>query len=202
MSGNGKNVPGGKNGRGGNQGRSAGGGQKHGGQTGSGGDEFLFYTAVDDEHYGELQTLLGQKLVFGAVWEDSLADALEERSGEQPPRPPQPAPAAEDAADADDEDEALDEGGPTCDMDLYLEDGVYFELYSVAAYESLDGEPLPTRTAIEAALYKLLAGRASLGDVAVDEDDSLVLVLHSGPKPALYLAVGGWVLEEWDELPV
>lgn len=171
-----------------------------GGQGGAGKDEFLFYTSVDDEHYDELQTLLGQKVVYGAVWEDSLADALEARSGEQPPRPV-PAPAPINAEGEEDED--LDKNdGPTCDMDLYLEDGVYFELYSVAAYESLEDEPLPNRASIEAALYALLQRKPSLGDVAVDEDDSLVLVLHAGPKPALYLAVGGWVLEEWDELPV
>ncbi len=175
-------------------------GSQGGGQAGAGKDEFLFYTSVDDEHYDELQTLLGQKIVFGAVWEDSLADALAARSGERPPRPaPEPAPINA----GDDELEELDEDdGPTCDMDLYLEDGVYFELYSVAAYESLDAEPLPNRAAIEAALHALLQRQPSLGDVAVDEDDSLVLVLHAGPKPALYLAVGGWVLEEWDELPV
>jgi hypothetical protein len=156
-------------------------------------DEFLFYTAVDDELYDELQTLTGQKLVHASVWEDSLAEALEARSSERPTRRVAPGDEAED--------------GPTCDIDLYLEDGVYFELYSVAVFPSLEGDPLPDRASIEEALFALLRGAAgpgaaSLGDVAVDDDEALVLVLHNGPKPALYLSVGGWVLEEWDELPV
>ncbi|MGL4650086.1 MAG: hypothetical protein ACRC1H_11800 [Caldilineaceae bacterium] len=164
-------------------GSKAGGG---GGGSAAGG-EFLFYTAVDDDLYAELTTLVGQKLVFAGVWEDSLAEALEARASGRPL--------------PEESDEEI-EDGPTCDIDLYLEDGVYFELYSVAVYESLDAEPLPNRETIEAALHDLLRGNASLGDVAVDDDEALVLVLHRGPKPDLYLAVGGWVLEEWDELPV
>jgi hypothetical protein len=148
-------------------------------------DDFMFYASVDDELYNELQALAGQKLVFSAVWEDSLADGLLSGVAEG-----KPAPSADGSESF------------TCDIDLYLEDGVYFELYSVAVFRSLDGDPLADQDEVENALYDLLRGNASLGDVAVDDEDALVLVLNSGPKPALYLAVGGWVLEEWDELPV
>lgn len=157
------------------------------GRSGGGGD-FLFQTRVDDEHYAELQNLVGQKIVLATVWEDSLADALEAREK-----------GARRTA-------STESDGPTCDIDLYLEDGVYFELYSVALFPSLDDEPLPNREEIELALHELLRdnapqGHAVLGDVAVDDDDALVLVLQRGPHPALYLGVGAWVLEEWDELP-
>ncbi len=144
--------------------------------------DFLFYTAVDDQLYDELSQLTGQRIVHLAVWEDSMVDAL---AGSQAGTH-----SAPDAAPT------------TFDMDLYLEDGVYFELYSVAAYPDPDADPLLEQAALEARLYALVAAGVTLGDVAVDPDDALVLVLTQGAEPALYLAVGGWVLEEWDELPV
>jgi len=147
--------------------------------------DFLFYSSVDDELYEELQQLIGQKIVYAAVWDDSLADALTERSEHKGAAPAQ-----------------AEEYSPACDIDLYLEDGVYFELYSVTSFKTLDGDPLPDCTRVEESIRSLLKENASLGDVAVDENDALVLVLNRGPNPALYLAVGGWVLEEWDELPV
>jgi hypothetical protein len=55
---------------------------------------------------------------------------------------------------------------------------------------------------LEDRLFQVQREGLILGDVAVDEEEGLVLVLHSGGKPVLFLAVGGWVLEDWDELPV
>lgn len=135
----------------------------------------LFMT-VDDETYAELEQLAGEKVVHAEVWEDSLSDALEERGG--PPT------------------------DPAFDLDLYLEGGVYFELYGVTCYADLDGAPLADRDALERALHKIVKQGATLGEVAVDEEDALVLVLTVGDLSLLYLVVGGWLLEEWDELPV
>jgi hypothetical protein len=42
---------------------------------------------------------------------------------------------------------------------------------------------------------------AVLQEVAVDEDDQLVLVLSYSGGKQLYLPVAAWLLEEWDELP-
>jgi hypothetical protein len=143
--------------------------------------DFLFYTTVDDELYDELALLAGQRIAHLAVWEDSMVDALAGQAGGRGQEEPTPA---------------------TFDMDLYLQDGVYFELYSVAAYPEPDAEPLTDRDALEERLHALVAAGGTLGEVAVDPDDALVLVLAQGSAPVLYLAVGGWVLEEWDELPV
>jgi hypothetical protein len=134
------------------------------------------FTTVDDETYAELEQLAGEKVVHAEVWEDSLSDALEERGA-----PP---------------------SDPAFDIDLYLEGGVYFELYGVTCYADLDGTPFTDRDAVARALLKLVKQGATLGEVAVDEEDALVLVLALGDLPLLYLVVGGWLLEEWDELPL
>lgn len=138
--------------------------------------EFMFNSAVDDELYDELAQLAGEKIVHVAVWEDSMVDAIAGQG------------AAQDST--------------SCDMDLYLEGGVYFELYGVTGYPDPESEPLSDRDALEKELRRLVAAGATVGDVAVDEDDALVLVLAMGGETALYLSVGGFVLEEWDELPV
>lgn len=142
--------------------------------------DFTFYSSVDDALYDELLELVGEPIAHLSVWEDSMVDAL-----------------ASQGVDTD-----LDATNSTFDMDIYLGAGVYFELYSVAVYPDLDAEPLTDREQIEARMQQLVANDATLGDVAVDEEDALVLVLHDKDKPALYLSVGGWVIEEWDELPV
>src|SRR5829696_6668720 len=74
------------------------------------------YTTVDDHLYDELTELADQKVVHMELWEDSLADAL----GQNEHR-------------ADDSEQF--------DLDIYLEEGVYFELYGVQCYHDLDGEP-------------------------------------------------------------
>lgn len=141
--------------------------------------DFLFYSSVDDELYEELSQLVGEEVAHIGIWEDSLGDSL---PGEEAGRG----------------------GAPTgaFDIDLYLADGVYFELYGVMVYDDPDADPYQESEVLESRVRRLLANGCTLGEVAVDEEDALVLVLNQGKKPALYLAVGGWVLEEWDELPV
>jgi len=143
--------------------------------------DFLFYSSVDDELYEELAQLVGEEVAHIGIWEDALGDAL----------PGSALPG---------------DGGATeigaFDIDLYLAGGVYFELYGVAVYDDPDADPWQDAEALESRVRRLLTNGCTLGEVAVDEEDALVLVLNQGKKPALYLAVGGWVLEEWDELPV
>lgn len=139
--------------------------------------DIFFNTTVDDELYEELAQLQGEEIVHVAVWEDSMAEGIVGAGGEPP-------------------------AGDTFDMDLYLGGGVYFELYSVAGFDDPEDEPYDDRDILQVRLRKIVAAGATLGEIAVDEDDSLVLVLNQGRKAAIYLAVGGWVLEEWDELPV
>ena len=134
------------------------------------------YTTVDDELYAELGQLAGQKVVLVEVWEDSLSTALEGEEGE-----PQ---------------EQM-----SFDIDLYLADGAYFELYSATCFDSLDSDPWQGLEAVSERLAAVARQGATLQEVAVDEEDQLVLVLAYGRGEQLYLPVAAWLLEEWDELP-
>jgi hypothetical protein len=137
------------------------------------------YTRVDDEQYDELSELNGQPIVHVSVWEEGLADAIT-------------LPAANDT----DSDQA-----EAADIDLYLRDGVYFELYGTLCYTDLDAAPLSNLQEIEQSLQRLVKAGAVLEEVAVDDDDGLVLVLALRHQPQLYLQIGAWLLDEWEELP-
>lgn len=139
-------------------------------------DDLPLYTTVDDELYDELSQLAGQAVVLVEVWEDSLSSALEAE-----------------------EEEPQSQG--SFDIDLYLADGAYFELYSATCYDSLDGEPWVGLTEVTQRLTAAAKQKAVLEEVAVDEDDQLVLVLRYGQGRHVYLPVAAWLLEEWDELP-
>jgi hypothetical protein len=144
-------------------------------------DEGQLYTRIDDEQYDELSELNGQAIVHVAVWEEGLADAIalpnagETTTGAQ----------AEVAAD----------------IDLYLGDGVYFELYGTLCYTDLEAPPLADLATIEQRLQRLVKAGVVLEEVAVDDDDGLVLILGQRHQPVLYLQVGAWLLDEWEELP-
>ncbi len=133
-------------------------------------------TVVDDETYDELMTLVEQRIVHVALWEDSLADGL-----------------AGKPADASIQD--------TFDIDLYLEDGVYFELYGVVCFDDPDADAWQGVAESAARLAALVKAGARLDDIAVDEEDGLILVLTTKAGQGVYLVVGAWLLAEWDELP-
>ena len=137
--------------------------------------EMPLFTAVDDETYAELNELAGQRVVHIAVWEDALDEALAEM---------QDAPADRQSFD----------------LDIYLAEGVYFELYGVACFAALDQAPWTGHVQVDAQLKALVGRKATLQEVAVDEEDNLVLVIGKGNEQ-VYLLVGAWLLEEWDELP-
>jgi hypothetical protein len=145
------------------------------------GEEGQLYTHVDDEQYEELSTLNGQRVLFASVWEEGLADSLASIN-----------PATPGATNISDEVAA--------DIDLYLADGVYFELYGTLCYTDLDAPPLVDLAQIEGRLQRLVKAGVEL-EVAVDEEDGLVLLLAQHHKPVLYLQVGAWLLDEWEELP-
>lgn len=134
------------------------------------------YTVVDDEMYDELSELTGQKIVYVSFWEDSLADALTEAE-------PDPTGRAE------------------FDLDVYLEDGVYFELYGASFFLDVNSEPLQGLEKVSQQVDELGKQGVWLKEIAVDESDELILVLGDQTKHQLYVAIGGWLLEEWDELP-
>lgn len=132
-------------------------------------------TVVDDETYDELTALVEQRVVHVALWEDSLVDGLAGK----------PADAVQESFD----------------IDLYLEDGVYFELYGVTCFDDPDAEAWQGQAASRTRLAALVKAGARLGDIAVDEEDGLILVLEAPSGKVAYLAVGAWLLAEWDELP-
>jgi hypothetical protein len=146
-------------------------------------DSGQLYTRVDDEQYNELSELNGQPIVHVAVWEEGLADSIG-----------LPGNAGKQGADGDD-------GEVAADIDLYLRDGVYFELYGTLCYTDLDAPPLSDLAQIEQRLQRLVKAGLVLEEVAVDEEDGLVLVLGQRHQPVLYLQVGAWLLDEWEELP-
>ena len=137
-----------------------------------------FYTTVDDDLYEELCELVEQKVVYFELWEDSLADELEK---------------GDKSTDVTVEN--------SFDIDLYLDGGVYFELYGTLLFTSLDAEPLEGQDATRKMLAELVRKGLTLSEVALNEDDGLVLVLAAQGKVKLYCSIGGWLLDEWDELP-
>ena len=138
-------------------------------------DEMPLFTTVDDETYAELNELAGQRVVQVAVWEDALDEALTATTGD---------PAEQQSFD----------------LDIYLEEGAYFELYGVTCFDALDGEPWRNYAQVDQQLKALVGRKATLQEVAVDEEDNLVLILGKGNEQ-VFLLVGAWLLEEWDELP-
>jgi hypothetical protein len=137
--------------------------------------EMPLFTTVDDETYAELNELAGQRVVHIAVWEDALDEALAEMHD---------APADRQSFD----------------LDVYLAEGVYFELYGVTCFAALDEEPWTGHAQVDARLRALVGRKATLQEVAVDEEDNLVLIVGMGNEQ-VYFLVGAWLLEEWDELP-
>jgi hypothetical protein len=148
-------------------------------------DDGQLYTHVDDEQYDELSELNGQPIVHVSVWEEGLADSITS--------PNLDGISAAGAASSTDDVAA--------DIDLYLRDGVYFELYGTLCFTDLDAPPLSDLAQIEQRLQRLVKAGLELEEIAVDDDDGLVLILAQRHQPVLYLQVGAWLLDEWEELP-
>jgi hypothetical protein len=54
---------------------------------------------------------------------------------------------------------------------------------------------------VQNSLSSLVKSGVWLEEVAVDDENSLILVLAQQKKPRLYLLIGAWTVGEWDELP-
>lgn len=136
-------------------------------------EQFEFFTEVDDDLLEDLAEVTGQQVVSYSVWDESLAAALDQTQAD---------PAA-------------------LDIDLYLEGGVYFECYSTLCFVTPDSEPLDSLASVDSFMDKAVRKGIWLDEVAVDEENQLVLVLAQKRTPVLYLVVSGWTLAEWEELP-
>lgn len=135
-----------------------------------------FHQIVTDALYAELvESIEGQKVVGLAVWEESLAD----EEGEEI------APARRQIFD----------------MDLYLENHLYMELYATYVFKDPEGDALRGLDRIGTICTKLIEDGTWLEEIAVTEDSELVLILSRNHRPQLYLNVGGWTMEEWETLP-
>ena len=152
------------------------------------------YTSVPNDLYDELAELEGQTVTRVVVWEESLIEELAEQL----------------AVDAEEFDIAAQKAAGTrtaFDLDLYVEGGLYLELYATFCYPTLDSDPLQGFNETQGLIARLVDEGLELDEVAVDEDDQLVLVLISSEEseemddaqPALYLVVSGWSIDAWQD---
>lgn len=155
-------------------------------------DDVDLFTEVDDELFDALTDLTGQRVVHIAIWDDSLADELADLDDED-------APDSIDRSGVDSDDDGSSQ--EVFDLDLYLADGIYFELYGTLCFPDLDADPLRGVDVVNKHLASLVNQGIWFDEVAVDEEDQLVLVIAQSRQPILYFVVGGWLIEEWDELP-
>lgn len=139
-------------------------------------EDLDFFQTVTEDLYNQLvETIEGEKVVGLALWEESIAD--EEDASVRP--------AQRDVFD----------------FDLYLENNLYLELYAVYVFQDLDSDPLRGLDPVGKIFSTLIEDGVWLDEIAVSDDDDLVLILSRNHEPQLYLNVGGWSLEEWDTLP-
>ena len=132
-----------------------------------------YHLSIDDQTLEELRTLEGQSIKKIALWDETIVYAL-----------------GHDALSA-----------AAVDIDVYLEDGVLFELYGVLCYTDLDDEPIADAAELSLKLSGFQGEESFLDEVAMDTEDDLVLVALDAEDQPLYLNAGAWMLEEWEELP-
>lgn len=145
-------------------------------QNGNDDEELDFHQEVTEELYQELvDSVEGQKVAGLALWEESLAD--EE--------------GAEVAPDRRD----------VFDLDLYLDNHLYLEIYAAYIFSDPEGEALRGLDRIGKMFASLIDRGLWLDEIAVTEDNELVLILSRNQQPQLYLNVGGWSVEPWETLP-
>ncbi len=139
------------------------------------GEAPLHYT-LDDEQYDELvDTVVGERVMGLALWEESVSD---EGGGRPSP-----------------------EQRVLFDLDLYLENNRLLALYGTALYTNPESNPLRGWQQAGKIVQTLINSGIWLDEVATTEDDELVLILSRQHVPRLYLNVSGWTVEAWENLP-
>lgn len=134
------------------------------------------HTEVTDEELAMLEGLTGQELTSMVLVTESLVYADEEYV------------------------ETPEEDRFFFDCDLYFADHHLLELYGASLYEDVDSDPVTGMERIEDMLTELFEEGGTLTEVARDDEDGLVLVLSSHDD-SLLVAVSGWYLDSWEELP-
>ena len=134
------------------------------------------YSQLDDEQFKMLvETVEEEKIVGLVLWEESIADEEKEK------------PTLEARA--------------LFDLDLYLENNLFLELYGTFIFPDLNNDPLHGWQQTGKILQTLIANGVWLDEIAATEEDELILILSQNHKPQLYMNVGGWSIEEWETLP-
>ena len=131
---------------------------------------------LDDGLYEELvDTVVGERVMGLALWEESISDEVDER----------PSP----------------EMRVLFDLDLYLENSVMLGLYGTAIFADPESGPLRGWQQTGKIVQTLINSGIWLDEIAATEEDELVLILSRNHVPQLYLNVSGWTVEEWETLP-
>lgn len=146
------------------------------GENGNRPDELDFQQVLDDEQYELLVEAIGGERVVGlALWEESIGD----EEGEKPSA----------------------QTRMLFDLDLYLENNLYLELYGAFLFPDPESDPLRGLQQTGTILRTLIEEGVWLDEIAGTDEDELVLILSRNHQPQLFLNVGGWSLEEWETLP-
>ncbi|MCC7352715.1 MAG: hypothetical protein IT330_03080 [Anaerolineae bacterium] len=133
-------------------------------------------TELTSEAMERLQLLRGQKVVGISLYGDSIAYDEEEEMEEETER-------------------------IFFDAELYLADQSLLALYGASAYADADAPPITGLDAISDALSEITEEDEMLSEVGQDEEGGLVLAFGSRHHNKLLVAVSGWTVDHWEELP-
>jgi len=134
------------------------------------------HTELTADTMAELLRLEGQKIVDISLYGDSIA--------------------------YEDEEEEVDESERIFfDADIYLADQSLLSLYGASAYTDTEEPPLTGLDAIADALSEIEVDEDILREIGQDQEGGLVITLGTPRKRKLLVAVSGWSVEHWDELP-
>ncbi len=144
-------------------------------------DQPEILTSLTPQAFAELRKLENKLLASLTFWEDSLAYG--------------------DEVEVTPEDERI-----FFDCDLYFADHHLLEVYGASIYDDPDNDPLQGLDTIAQALGDLAEDGSQLFEVAADAEDGLVLIFGSNEASrageiSLIMAVSGWALGAWQELP-
>ena len=133
-------------------------------------------TELTEEALAELRGLEGKAVVGVSLYEDSVA--------------------------YEEEEEPVDEAERIFfDAELYLVDQTLLCIYGASIYLASDEVPLKGLDAVSETLAELAEEEDILRQAKRDRAEGLVLDFGSSVKRRVLIAVSGWALDRWEELP-
>ncbi len=139
-------------------------------------DEPQTHFKLTDELWEELSELEGLAIASLVVWDSSLVD---------------------DSLD----DPVTDENRIYVDFELYLEDRQLLEVYGAAVLKDETSDAMVGFDTIGRMLGRLAEHGALIKEIAVDQDEGLILILQDHKNRRLLTPVTAWLLTTWDTLP-